>query len=188
MKCGDILPFHEKYLLILKLMAATRLKKIKMGPRKRCKHCKQLNRQHCFKNRHDSVMEITQEHIQKAICERCSLCLPQTQDKAASCKEAIREHDPERLPSSLGQSSFEMDWSEVENCSVVKRNKIWNSFRKSWTTCPLDWRGEGGHLACYLMVWDRTGKLITTNAERYIQVLQQHVLPSRWRLFLGRRC
>ena len=28
----------------------------------------------------------------------------------------------------------------------------------------------------------------TMNAEKYIKVLEQHVLPSRWRLFWGRRC
>ncbi len=28
----------------------------------------------------------------------------------------------------------------------------------------------------------------TMNVERYIKVLEQHMLPSRWRLFLGRPC
>lgn len=28
----------------------------------------------------------------------------------------------------------------------------------------------------------------TVNAERYMQVLEQHMLPSRWCLFQGRRC
>ncbi len=28
----------------------------------------------------------------------------------------------------------------------------------------------------------------TMNAERYIKVLEQHMLPSRWRLFQGRPC
>ncbi len=28
----------------------------------------------------------------------------------------------------------------------------------------------------------------TMNAERYIKVLEQHTLPSRWHLFLGRPC
>ncbi len=28
----------------------------------------------------------------------------------------------------------------------------------------------------------------TMNAERYIKVLEQHILPSRWRLFQGRPC
>jgi len=51
----------------------------------------QTLRQHCVKEKHDSVLEImawTQEHFQKS--------LPQMQVKALSRKEeAICDHDPE---------------------------------------------------------------------------------------------
>jgi len=44
------------------------------------------------------------------VCEHSSLCHPQIQVKALTCQEeAICEHDPETLPSSLDQSSFKMD-------------------------------------------------------------------------------
>jgi len=42
--------------------------------------------------------------------EHSSLCHPQMQVKALSCKEeAVYEHGPETPPSSLGQNSFLMD-------------------------------------------------------------------------------
>ena len=39
-------------------------------------------------------------------------------------EEAICEHDPETLPSSLDQSSSKNVWGEMENSSVVKWIKI----------------------------------------------------------------
>ena len=61
---------------------------------------------------------------------------PQMQVKAVSCKEeAICEHDPEMLLSSVGQSL-----SEMENCSVVRLIKISNSI---WMPCPADQRRRG---------------------------------------------
>ncbi len=50
------------------------------------------------------------------------------------------------------------------------------------------------HLWWYGVAWVRvawaayTSKKGTNNAERYIQVLEQHMLPSRRRLFQGRPC
>ncbi len=72
--------------------------------------------------------------------------------------------------------------------------------------CVLQAKEEGDLPACYqrsvqkpasLMVWGcisayGMGSLHvlegTMNAERYIKVLEQHMLPSRWRLFQGRLC
>ncbi len=90
-----------------------------------------------------------------------------------------------------------MDCGKVENCSVVRRIKIWSSF---WKTGKLFWK------SCYqrsvqkpasLMVWGCMSACCmgslhiwkgTINAERYIQVLEQHMLPSRRCLFQGRPC
>ena len=73
-------------------------------------------RQHCIKNRHDSVMEITawvQKHFQKSVCEHSTQCNPQMQVKSLSCKkEAICEQDSETSPSSLSQSSFKNEPSQ----------------------------------------------------------------------------
>ena len=72
-------------------------------------------------------------------CEHCSLSHPQMQVKAVSCKEEARgEHDPEMPVSPLGKSSTKMVWGKMENCSVVRLIKIWNSFWKLWMSCPAD--------------------------------------------------
>lgn len=55
-------------------------------------------------------------------CGHSSLCHPQMQVKALSCREAICEHDPETLLSSLGQRSFKMGSDQAENCSEVSLN------------------------------------------------------------------
>ncbi len=130
----------------------------------------------------------------------CHLQMP---TKALSCKkEAVCEHDPEAPSCPVGQGSFKMDCFKVEKCSMVRRVQIWHSCWKSWTPC----KEEGDLPVCYqrsvqkpasLMVWGcirayGMGSLHvlegTMNAERYIKVLKQHMLPSRWRLFQGRPC
>jgi len=59
----------------------------------------QVRKQHCIKNKYDSVLEITawaQEHFQKSVCEHSSPCHPQMQVKTLSCKEeATFNYDPE---------------------------------------------------------------------------------------------
>ncbi len=160
-------------------------------------------RWHCITHRHDSVIDITkwvQEYFQKplsvntirrTIC-RCQLNL--------SCKkEAICEHGPDAPSCPVGQGSFKMDCFKVEKCSMVRRVQIWHS---CWKSCRVLRAKEEGDLpACYqrsvqkpasLMVWgcinaNGMGCLHvlegTMNAERYIKVLEQHMLPSRWRVF-----
>ena len=91
-----------------------------------------------------------------------------------------------------------MDWGKEENCFVVKLMEIWNSFPRT--------KEESDHLACcqlsvrkpaFLMLWKcisayRTWNFHiwkgTINAERYIQVLEQHLPPSRWCLFQEGPC
>ncbi len=98
-----------------------------------------------------------------------------------------------------------MDCGKVENCSVVRRIKFkfffgnWDAMssglKRTRTTqvvisaqfrsLHLWWYGVGMS-ACgmgSLHIWKGT-----INAERYIQVLEQHMLPSRRRLFQGRPC
>uniref|UniRef100_A0AAR2IMB0 Tc1-like transposase DDE domain-containing protein n=1 Tax=Pygocentrus nattereri TaxID=42514 RepID=A0AAR2IMB0_PYGNA len=71
------------------------------------------------------------------------------------------------------------------------RVHISNLFWKSWTLCPPVQKPAS------LMVWGCVsahgmGNLHicegTINAERYIQVLEQHMLPSKQRLFQGCPC
>jgi len=107
----------------------------------------QALRELCIKNRHDSFMETTawaQEHFPKSLSH-----LPR-HVKALPCKDgAICEHDPEILPSSLNQSSSKMNWSIVENCSVVRQIKSLNSFWKQWMQCYPGLKRRGDHPACY---------------------------------------
>ncbi len=126
--------------------------------------------------------------------------------KALSCKkEAICEHAPETLSCPVGQGSFKVDcfkvesvlWSDDSKCYILVGNH---------GRCVLRAKEEGGLPACYqcsvqkpafLMVRGcistyGTGSLHvlegTMNAERYIKVLEQHMLPSRQRVFQGRPC
>uniref|UniRef100_A0A9J7XE93 Uncharacterized protein n=1 Tax=Cyprinus carpio carpio TaxID=630221 RepID=A0A9J7XE93_CYPCA len=98
-------------------------------------------------------------------------------------KEAISKHDPEAQAFSLGQGSFKMDCGNVENCYVVKDNP--SCYQRS-VQKPASLMVWGCMSACgmgSLHIWKAT-----INAERYIQVLEQHMLPSRHRLFQGRPC
>ncbi len=88
-------------------------------------------------------------------------------------------------------------WSDESKFDILVGNRGWGVL---WA------KEEGDHPACYqhsvqrlasLMVWGYIsaygmGSLLvlegTMNAERYIKVLEQHMLPSRWRLFQGRPC
>ena len=119
------------------------------------------------------------------------------------CKEeAISKQDPQAQAFSLGQGSFKMECGKMEDCSVVRR--VTSSFWKCGTPCHPDQRGQGqpkllstlSSEAC-MMVWGcmsacGMGSLHvwkgTINAEKYIQVLEQHMLPSRHHLFQGRPC
>ncbi len=124
--------------------------------------------------------------------------------KALSCKkEAIREHVPEALSCPECQGSFKMNSFNLEKCSMVRRVQIWHSCWKLRTPCPKE---EGNLPACYqrsvqkpasLIVWGcisayGMGSLhvleCNMNVQRYIKVLEQHMLPSRQRLFQGRPC
>ncbi len=88
---------------------------------------------------------------------------------------------------------------------MVRRVQSWHSCWKSWMPCSPCYRG--GRPSSVLSAFSSKasisddmgcirvcgmGSLLvlegTMNAERYIKVLEQHMLPSRWRLFQGRPC
>ncbi len=121
----------------------------------------------------------------------CHLQMP---TKALSCKkEAICEHGPEALSCPVGQGSFKMDCFKVEKCSMSKFDILVGNPGR----CVLRAKEEGDLPAFYqhsvqkpasLMVWGcisayGMGSLHvlegTMNVERYIKVLEQHMLPSR---------
>ena len=130
------------------------------------------------------------------VCGHISLCSPQMQVKAVSCKEAICEHHPETQLSSQGQSSFRMVWGKIKICSVVSWIKIWNSFWKPWTPCLADWRREGpsslsagSSKSCFsagMGLHYSLGNVQLTYLEKHhlcwrvhIYVLEPHMFPSR---------
>ncbi len=126
--------------------------------------------------------------------------------KALSCKkEAVCEHGPEALSCPVGQGSFKMDCFKVKKCSMVRRVQIWNLVGNP--RCRVLWAKEEGDIPAYyqrsvlkpasLMVWGCISAYVvgslhvlegTINAEMYIKVLQQHMLPSWRHLFQGRLC
>ncbi len=129
---------------------------------------------------------------------RCHLQMPT--EALSSNKEAICEHGPEAPSCPVGQGSFKMDCFKVEECSMIRRVKfdilVGNHGRH-----VLRAKEEGDLPVCYqrsvqkpapLMVWGcisafGMGSLHvlggTMNAERYIKVLGQYMLPSRLCLF-----
>ncbi len=133
----------------------------------------------------------------------CHLQMP---TKSLSCKkEAICEHGPETPLCPVGQGSFKTERFKVKKCSMVRRVQIWHSCCNHGHRV-LQAKEEGDLPVCYqrsvqkrasLMVWVcisaySMGSLHvlegTMNAERYIKILEQHMLPSRWCLFQGRPC
>ncbi len=132
------------------------------------------------------------------------LCHLQMATKTLSCKkESICEHGPEALSCPVGQGSFKMDRFKVKKCSMVRRVKF-DILVGNRRCRVLQAKEEEDLPACYqrsvqkpasLMVWGcisaySMGSLHvlegTMNAERYIKVLEQHMLPSKRRLFQGR--
>ncbi len=125
----------------------------------------------------------------------CHLQMP---TKALSCKkEAI-------LYVNMFQKRRCVLWAKAHLKWTVSKWKsvLWSDESKfpiligNHRRCVLRAKEEGDLPACYqcsvqqpasLMVW-RCVLEGTMNAERYRKVLQQHVLPSRWRLFQGRPC
>ncbi len=125
----------------------------------------------------------------------CHLQMP---TKALSCKkEAICEHGPEVPSCPVGLKWKSVLWSDESKLDILVGNH----------GCHVLWAKEEGDLpACYQcsvqkpaspMVWGcisayGMGSLhvleSTMNVERFIKVLEQHMLPSRRRLFQERFC
>ncbi len=129
--------------------------------------------------------------------------MPSADAKALSCKkEAACEHGPEAPSCPVGQGSFKMDCFKVEKSDESKFDILVGNHGRH----VLRAKEEGDLPACHqhsvqkppsLMVWGcisaySMGNLHvlegTMNDERYIKVLEQHLLPSRQRLFQGRPC
>ena len=167
-------------------------------------------RRHCIKNRHDSVTEITawaQDHFRK------SLSVNTVRRAIHKCKLKLYHAKKKPYVNTIQKrrrllwAKAHLKWTEAKWKTVLWSDEskfeivFGNHGRRVLRT-----KDERDHPACYqrsvqkpasLMVWGcisayGMGSLHiwkgTINAERYIEVLEQHMLPSRQRLFQGRPC
>ncbi len=150
-------------------------------------------KRHRIIHRHDSVIDITkwaQEYFQKPLSVNTIRC--------AICRCLLKLYHAKRKPYvNMVQKRRRVLWAKAHLKWTVLKCKsvqILHSCWKSWTLYP---KNEGDLPPCYqrsvqksasLMVWGcisayGMGSLhvleSTMNAERYIKVLEQHMLPSR---------
>ena len=167
-------------------------------------------RRHCIKKRHQCVKDITtwaQEHFRKPLSvntvlryiRKCNLKL-----YYAKQKPFINNTQKRRR---LLWARAHLRWTDAKWKSVLWSDE--STFQIVFGKCGrrvLRTKEEKDHPDCYgrkvqkpasVMVWgcvsaSGMGNLHicegTINAERYIQVLEQHMLPSKQRLFHGRPC
>ncbi len=162
-------------------------------------------RQHCITHRHDSVIDITkwaQEYFQKPLSINTI--------RRAICRCQLQLYHAKRKPYvNMVQKRRRILWAKAHLKWTVSKWKsvLWSDESKfdilvgNHGCLILRAKEEGDLLACYqrsiqkpasLMVWGcisayGMGSLHvlegTMNAERYIKVLEQHMLPSRRRVF-----
>ncbi len=157
-------------------------------------------RRHCITHRHDSVIDITkwaQEYFQKPLSVNTI--------RRAICRCQIKFYHAKRKPNvNMVQKHCRVLWAKAHLKWTVSKWKsvLWSDESKfDILVGVLRAKEEGDLPACYqrsvqkpasLMVWGcisayDMGSLHvlegTMNAERYIKVLEQHMLPSRRRVF-----
>ncbi len=162
-------------------------------------------RRHCITHQHDSVIDITkwaQEYFQKPLSVN-TIC-------RALCRCQLKLYHAKRKPYvNMVQKCSRVLWAKAHlKWTVSKwRSVLWSDESKfdilfgNHGCRVLRTKEERDHPACYqrsvqkpasLMVWGcisayGMGSLHvlegTMNAERYIKVLEQHMLPSRRRVF-----
>ncbi len=156
-------------------------------------------------HQHDSVIDITkwaQEYFQKQLSVNTIRC--------AICRCQLKLYHAKRKPYvNMVQKRHRVLWAKAHLKWTVSKWKsvLWSDESKfdilvgNHGRRVLRAKEEGDFPACYqrsvqkpasLMVWGcihayGMGSLHvlegTMNAERYIKVLEQHMLPSRWRVF-----
>ncbi len=166
-------------------------------------------RRHCITHRHDSVIDITkwaQEYFQKPLLVNTV--------RRAICRCQLKLYHAKRKPYvNMVQKRRHVLWAKAHLKWTVSKWKsvLWSESKFYILVgnhgCRVLRAKEEGDLPAYyqrsvqktasLMVWGcisvyGMGSLHvlegTMNAERYIKVLEQHMLPSRWHLFQGRPC
>ncbi len=167
-------------------------------------------RRHCITHRHDSVIDITkwaQEYFQKPLSVN-------TIRRAISRCQLKLYHAKRKPYVNMVQKRRRVLWAKAHLKWTVSKWKsvLWSEEPKfdilvgNHGRRVLRAKEEGDLPACHqrsvqkpasLMVWGCISAYCmgslhvlegTMNAERYIKILEQHMLPSRWRLFQGRPC
>ncbi len=160
----------------------------------------QALRRHCITHRYDSVIDITkwaQEYFQKPLSVNTT--------RRAICRCQLKlYHAKRKAYVNMVQKRRRVLWAKAHLKWTVSKWKsvLWSDesrFDILVGNQGTPWKGDLP--ACYqcsvqkpasLMVWGcisayGMGSLHvlegTMNAERYIKVLEQHMLPSRWRVF-----
>ncbi len=158
-------------------------------------------RRHCITHRHDSVIDITkwaQEYFQKPLSVNTI--------RRAICRCQLKLCHAKRKPyENMVQKRHRVLWAKAHLKWTVSKWKsvLWSDESKfdilvgNHRRCVLRAKEQGDLPACHqrsvqkpasLMVWGyisaySMGSLHvlegTMNAERYIKVLEQHMLPSR---------
>ncbi len=167
-------------------------------------------KRHCITHQHDSVIDITkwaQEYFQKPLSVNTI--------RRAICRCQLKLYYAKRKPCvNMVQKCRRVLWAKAHLKWTVSKWKsvLWSDESKFDILVGYHGRRvlrakeEGNLPACYqrsvqkpasLMVWgcisgysmDSLHVLERTmTAERYIKVLEQHMLPSRWHLFQERPC
>ncbi len=170
----------------------------------------QALRRHYITHRHEPVIDITkwaQEYFQKPLSVN-TIC-------RVICRCQLNLYYAKRKPYvNMVQKRRCVLWAKAHLKRTVSKWKsvLWSDESKfdilveNHGCRVLQAKEEGDLPACYqrsvqkpasLMVWGcisvyGMGSLDvsegTMNAERHVNVLEQHMLPSRWRLFQGRPC
>ncbi len=152
-------------------------------------------RWHCITHRHDSVIDITkwaQEYFQKPLSVNTI--------RRAICRCQLKLYHAKRKPyvnmvqkrCRVLWAKAHLKWSDESKFDIIVGKHGRRVLRaKEEVDLPACHQRSVQNLAS-LMVWGcisayGMGSLHvlegTMNAERYIKVLEQHMLPSRWRLF-----
>ncbi len=165
---------------------------------------------HCIKNRHSSISDITtwaQDYFGKPLSSttirsyihKCQLKL-----YCAKRKPYVNSVQKRRR---LLWARRHLGWTitQWKTCTVVRWISISGIFWEEWTPCAPDQRRKGSSRLLpatspkpgSVMVWGCVSALGkgnlhfcdgTINAEKYIEILEHNMLPSRRHLFQGRPC
>lgn len=118
-----------------------------------------------FCHGNDCISSGTLETPDIPVCEHSS----PASTNAGESSIMKRTHTQETLPSALWESSIKLNWSKVENCSLVRwvklRNSFWKTWIKWWRTLSLrqnlSWyRGALVSIKLAAFIWEKAPSML----------------------------